>query len=349
MHRVSINVSLAIAVLRMSELFSSCRYLIFCLFSLNLLVLPISAINPEGIPGQTAQTLINNMSNAVRKLNYDGVFIYQRGGQMNTLRLIHKADENGEIEKLISLTGAAREVIRNKDSVTCIFPDDQAVVVAKSRPKELLSSQLPKSIDNLVNNYQFSIIGEDRVAGRPTWVVSIKPKDAYRYGYQFWIDQQNNFLLKSELKNRTGLLLEQIMFTQLNILEAVSDEMLKPSIIGAGFTWHNSSDETKSVKKGAGKWQVGWMPSGFTKNNHEMYPLTDSKRPVNHMVYSDGLAMVSIFIEKMDAAIEVSSGLSKMGGINTYAKIANGYQVTAVGEVPQATVQRMANSVSIGP
>ena len=298
-----------------------------CLLSVLSVVLSPVAVNAEAKSGQSARALINNMSNAVRNLNYDGVFIYQRGGQMNTLRLIHKADDNGEIEKLVSLTGSAREVIRDKQSVTCIFPDEQAVVVEKSRPRELLSSQLPKSTEKLAANYDFSIIGEDRIAGRLTWVVSIKPKDAYRYGYQFWIDQYNNFLLKSELRNRTGLLLEQIMFTQLEILDAVSDEMLKPSIVGTGYTWHNNLDENDQVNPEEGKWQVGWMPKGFSKNNHEMYPTADSKNPVDHLVYSDGLAMVSIFIEKLEATPEISSGLSKMGGVNTFARVANGYQV----------------------
>jgi sigma-E factor negative regulatory protein RseB len=320
-----------------------------CLLSVLIVVLSPVTTNAETKSGQSARALINNMSNAVRNLNYDGVFIYQRGGQMNTLRLIHKADDDGEIERLVSLTGSAREVIRNKQSVTCIFPDDQAVVVEKSRPRELLSSQLPKSTEKLAANYDFSIMGEDRIAGRLTWVVSIKPKDAYRYGYQFWIDQHNNFLLKSELRNRTGLLLEQIMFTQLEILDSVSDEMLKPSITGTGYTWHNNLDKNKQVNPEAGKWRVTWMPTGFSINNHEMYPMADNKNPVDHLVYSDGLAMVSIFIEKLEAAPEISSGLSKMGGVNTYARVANGYQVTAVGEVPQATVQRMANSVTSAP
>jgi len=321
-------------------LLSVCRYVL----PVFLLVLPLTTVNAETQAGLSAQTLINNMSHAVRNLNYDGIFIYQRGGQMNTLRLIHKAED--EVERLVSLTGSAREVIRNKDSVTCIFPDDQAVMVEKSRPRELLSSQLPESIDQLVNNYAFSILGEDRVAGRETWIVSIKPKDAYRYGYRFWIDQQTHFLLKSELKNRTGLLLEQVMFTQLKILDSIPDEMLKPSISGAGFTWHNNSKDVGELDADTGRWSVGWMPDGFTKNKHEMYPTADKKRPVDHMVYSDGLAMVSIFIEKMETGSGMSAGFSKMGGINTYAKTANGYQVTAVGEVPQATVQKMANSVT---
>lgn len=323
------------------------RRLLLCLVSI-LMLLPFAVVHAQGKAVQSARTLINNMSNAVRNLNYDGVFIYQRGGQMNTLRLIHKADENGEIERLISLTGAAREVIRNKQSVTCFFPDDQAVMVEKSRPRQLLSSQLPQSMEKLISNYHFAIFGEDRIAGKLTWVVSIKPKDGYRYGYQFWIDQSSSLLLKSELRNRTGLLLEQIVFTQLDILDAIPDEMLKPSISGRGYTWYNNSEKGNTVVKTNTEWRVGWMPNGFTKNNQEVYPVADSKNPVNHMVYSDGLAMVSIFIEKLEVGHELTAGLSKMGGVNAYARIANGYQVTAVGEVPQATVQRMANSVSPG-
>ena len=139
------------------------------------------------------------------------------------------------------------------------------------------------------------------------------------------------------------------MFTQLDILESVPDEMLKPSISGKGYTWHNNSDKSEKVTSINGKWQVAWMPNGFVKNNQEMYPLADSANPVNHIVYSDGLATVSIFIKKLDVDTELTAGLSKMGGVNAFARVANGYQVTAFGEVPQATVRRMANSVSSNP
>ncbi len=313
-----------------------------------LVLLQPGFANAQNKSGQSARTLINDMSNAVRSLNYDGVFIYQRGGQMNTLRLIHRVDENGESERLVSLTGSAREVIRDNQSVTCIFPDDKTVVVEKSRPRELFYSQLPASTDKLAENYDFSVVGEDRIAGRLSWIVSIKPRDGYRYGYQFWIDQQNKMLLKSELRNQTGLLLEQIMFTRLDILDTVPDELLKSAVVDAGFKHYNNTAGGKELIRQTDKWQVTWMPSGFTKNNDGTAPLTNGKKPVDHMVYSDGLAMVSIFIEKIDSSLKISSGLSKMGGVNTYAKVANGYQVTAVGEVPQATVQRMANSVIVG-
>jgi sigma-E factor negative regulatory protein RseB len=318
---------------------------IFCTFVVCGLSPYTPVLSADNHEKKSARSLINAMSNAVRTLSYDGIFIYQRGGNMNALRLIHRADDEGEIERLVSLTGSPREIIRNKEAVTCFFSDKQSVTVEKSRPRELLSSQLPQSMDKLAVNYQFSIVGEDRVAGIPSWVVSIKPKDAYRYGYQFWIGQENSFLLKSELRNRNGLLLEQIMFTQLDILDRVPDELLEPSISSAGFTWYNNSEVDENLTLSKESWQVGWMPSGFSMNTYERYPIADKANLVNHIVYSDGLAMVSIFIEKLQRNRGMSSGLSTLGGVNAFAKEANGYQVTAVGEVPQATVKRMADSV----
>jgi len=128
----------------------------------------------------TAQKLINQMSRAARVLNYDGVFIYRRGRQIDTLRLIHKYDAEEEFERLVSLTGSPREVIRNKESVTCIFSDDQSIMVEKSRPQKFLSSKLPEPIEKIADTYTFELAGQDRVAGKQAWIVNIIPKDTFR-------------------------------------------------------------------------------------------------------------------------------------------------------------------------
>ena len=322
-----------------------------CCSKLPYLLAILLSLVCQPVAGETspesARSLLKQMSEASRTLNYDGIFIYQRGGSTNTLRLIHKAGPDGGAERLVSLTGAAREVIRDREEVTCFFPDDQAVMVERSKPRELFATQLPRIMDKLLDNYHIQINGSDRVAGRNAWVVGIKPRDAFRYGYQFWIDKDNTLLLKSELRNRTGLLIEQIMFTQISVLDEVPGELLQPSISGKGYTWHNNSDKDDRIGLPHDGWQVGWMPNGFTKNNQETVPGARGNSQVKHLVYSDGLAMVSIFIEKLDTSRGLSTGLSRMGGVNAYARVANGYQVTAVGEVPQATVQRMANSVSM--
>lgn len=313
--------------------------LISCISILLLSVnLPAAEDNP------TAQQLINNMTRATHELNYDGIFIYKRGRQMDSMRLIHKTGNNGETERLVSLTGHPREVIRNRNSVTCYFPDNKAVMVEKSQSYQLLSTQLPEPIEKVARYYRFSYVGPDRIAGRHARVVTIQPNDNYRYGYQLWIDNASHLLLKSELKNASGYPLEQIVFTKLDVLDAIPDELLEPSISGEGYTWYTNSMEIPADRP-VYYWKVKWMPEGFTMRNHQIQAIVTSDSPVDHFVYTDGMAMVSVFIEKLKSRAQFIPGPSKVGAVNAFARLANGYQVTAVGEVPQATVQKMAISV----
>ncbi len=291
------------------------------------------------------QILLDEMSRASRHLNYDGVFIYSRNSKMETMRIIHKAGEDGSYEKLMSLTGSAREVIRDKEQVKCFFPDDKKVVVDKSRMGKLVSSYLPTPVKTISDYYHFELIGEDRVAGMDAWVVNIRPNDKFRYGYQLWIEKQSRLLLKSNLKNQLGMTLEQIMFTQLQIGNEIDDALLEPSVSGEGFAWVNNSKKEKLAQDNENKWKVTSMPDGFTMSDQEKEIMIMSQMPIDHFVYSDGLAMVSVYIEKLKQQDNLKAGLSSFGGVNTYSTQVNGYQITAVGEVPKATVQLMANSV----
>lgn len=318
-------------------------------FLRNLVIAYLSILSPillaEEDTSLQAQELINSMSRATRTLNYDGIFVYQRGNQMETMRLIHRADSDGEQERMISLTGNAREVIRDGESVTCILPENRSVMVKRNQPKQLLAAQLPQPIEKIAAFYGFAVSGKDRVADRPVWVVNITPKDDYRYGYQLWIDEETNLLLKSELKDNSGQPIEQILFTHLDVVDDISPELLKSSISGPGYTWYSGSAEDSPVNINNAGWMVLSMPGGFSQRDHEIQALAEGHMPVEHMVYSDGLAMVSVFIEKLAEESDNIRGISRMGGVNAYASYSNGYQVTAVGEVPQKTVRLMATSV----
>ena len=322
-------------------------FLLGSLFPALLLSLPAHAddTNTATDTSGEARRLINAMSGAGRQLNYDGIFVYRHGSRIDTMRIIHKADGNKEQERLVSLTGFAREVIRDSESVTCYFPDNHAVMVEKSRPKKFLSTQLPEPIERIAGYYAFSVGGKDRVAGRPTWIVNIVPRDDYRYGYQLWIDEETKLMLKSELKDDSGWPVEQILFTNIAFLSAVPPELLKPAISGKGYTWYNNSVMSASVASDKSAWEVTSLPNGFMLSSREQQDAAENKLPLVHMVYSDGLAMVSVFIEKIDGQPGQIPGSSKIGGVNTFATYANGYQVTAVGEVPQKTVRLMVNSV----
>ena len=292
--------------------------------------------------------LIDEMFAATNQLNYDGIFIYRHDKQIETMRIIHKKNHNGDIyERLISLTGNAREVIREKDQVKYFFPENKIVIVEKNRLGQLISSYIPDKIQSISEFYIFDIVGDGRVAGLDAWIVNIKPVDKYRYGYQLWIDKKSKLLLKSKLKNFEGVTLEYIMFTQIHILEHISDLLLKSSFSGRNFTWINNIKNTAIYENNSErKWVASWMPGGFSMSEYSKDPMSTSKIPVEHFIYTDGLASISIFVEKLSKQHKkINSRTTNFGGVNTYSTLSDGYQITAVGEVPKRTVKLIADSV----
>mgnify|MGYP006422212933 CR=1 FL=1 len=317
---------------------------------LTLLLLGIAGACQSAIAADEdkARQLLDEMTQAARTLNYDGVFVYQHDSHMDAMRIIHQADSANERERVVSLTGHAREVIRNDESVTIIFPDDQAVMVEKSRPYELLSSQLPRPIAKLDDYYDFAVKGSDRVAGRDSRIVAIQPRDHYRYGYRLWLDKKTDLMLRSELIGKDGKALEQFMFTRLEVVEVIPDSQLEPTITGTDFTWYENPDNAHD-KTSQSHWQVEWLPAGFSMSNRTNERLADSPRPVHHMVFSDGVALVSVFAERISNKRGALIGPSRMGAVNAFARQMDDYQVVVVGEVPLITVRKIANAVSRQP
>lgn len=304
--------------------------------------------------GVDARQLLDAMAAASRKLNYAGTFIYQRGNQTDAMQIIHKADGDEEQERLISLTGIAREVVRNNEFVTCIFPDKQHIRIDKSQPhRRLISAQISQPIEKIAENYDFRVAGQDRVAGRNAWIVNVLPRDQYRYGYQLWIDVSSKLLLKSELRDENGRLQELVMFTELEILDDIDDQRLASTLEGVDITWQEQTGSPATpgeVRKlndlaDGELWQVEWMPQGFSLSEHTYELLANSPRPVQHLVFTDGLSMVSVFVEKLGDDDSIMIGPSSVGAVNAFARQTEGHQVMVVGEVPQMTVRLMASSV----
>lgn len=309
--------------------------------------LSLSAPLWAGDTSAQARAIINRMSLAARTLNYKGTLVYLRGSHAISMQVIHKAGVDTEQERLISLSGPAREVIRKDGEVTCIFPDNRAIVVDKTPPRRLLASTLPQPIEKIADLYSFSVLGGDRIAGRPAWVLGIVPKQPDRYGYRLWIDTSTHLLLRSNVIDASGTVLEQVLFTAIDTPQHIADEMLKPSISGQGYTWYtNEPPVSAGASAEPGQWQIGWLPQGFTVQGQGVQAMAASREPVNHVLISDGLATVSVFVERFTGKTDRIEELSSVGAVNTYSTVAHGYQITGVGEVPAATLRQIADSVT---
>jgi sigma-E factor negative regulatory protein RseB len=308
----------------------------------------------------TALQLIDRMGQASRSLNYEGVFVYLRNSQLKAVRVIHKADESGEYERLVSLNGAPREIIRNNELVTCIFPDEKAVLMDERRysshkkavreknfhDKSAFPWRLPTKVKAMHEHYRFSLGEAERIVGRKTQQIIIVPKDQYRYGYRLWVDSKTGLLLKTVMIGENNRALEQVMFTSLSLPEKISSADLMPAVTGREFSWRE--DEPLNIDGGdyESQWQVGWIPAGFTLVAHGKHLLPNSQVPVEHLAYSDGLGSVSIFIERIIRAHQSHlRGFSNMGAVNAYGTTQALHYLTVVGDVPHTTVERIGKSI----
>ncbi len=286
---------------------------------------------------------LKKISMAASTLNYDGTFVYRSGEWMETMRLIHRAGPNGSQARLIALSGVAREVIRDNNQIICILPDTESVLVAKSLQSALPVFSVFSPGADFTGRYDLKMGPGERVAGRNTQLITIMPKDQYRYGYRLFVDKESSFLLKTELLNQSGAVLEQVVYTSIQFPETIPDQLLQPGLNGEGYSWYVYDAPEKSPSDSG--WVVEWIPDGFTMANSSTDPARLGRMPVEHLVYNDGLTTISVFIEKLKPGNEPLKGLSSMGAVNAYGFMIDGYQVTAVGEVPSATVERVGRSV----
>jgi sigma-E factor negative regulatory protein RseB len=90
-------------------------------------------------------------------------------------------------------------------------------------------------------------------------------------------------------------------------------------------------------------WASTDMPQGFEAVATHGETLPGSDAVVTHIIYSDGLSSVSVFIAPQDSA--VSDGHSRVGGSNSFSAVIDGHRVTAVGEVPVMTVEQIATTM----
>lgn len=300
-----------------------------------------------------ARDWLERMSEGAQSINYIGSFIYQRGERVDTMRIVHAA---GEREKLSSLNGPMREVVRDNHAVTCIFSDQQSVMVNRSRPREPVAVRFPTDIAGIERYYRFELDGDDRVAGRPCRVIAVVPRDSYRYGRKLCLDEANNLLLRSELTDNTGHVIELVMYTEIEFPQSIADDEFKPDADEKGYHWvrqpdvADDADQAPAAATAAqSAWAVDKVPEGFTLVDYMRHRLGQEPQDVDHWVFGDGLANVSLYIEKAKPDENTYSGVSSRGGLNAYGTMTEGHHVTVVGEVPLATLEMIGKSVHRKP
>lgn len=307
----------------------------------RILLTGLFALGPAVVHAQSADTLgwLRKMHDATQKLSYSGIFVYQNGGRSETSRITRYVDASGDIEKLEVMDGMPREIVRTKDTVRCYLPGSRLIKVDR-RTERGFPALLPERITALARHYDISLGETRRIAGYDCQAVVLTPRDDLRYGYRLYADVGSGMLLKAVTVDAAGEQVEQFMFTQLTI-GGVTRDMVKA---------RHASRSWRVEDAGAAPAQLaGWGLSSELPGFHKVVELRrrlGESRSAGQVVYSDGLAAVSVFIESLEGRTDpVRTGLASMGAIHIYTREVANHMVTVVGEAPAASVQRIANSV----
>ncbi|AKU12687.1 sigma factor regulatory protein [Azoarcus sp. CIB] len=286
---------------------------------------------------------LGRMATAGQRLNYSGTFIYQSGKNFETSRIAHMSDANGEHERLEVLDGSPREVIRSNSEVRCVLPDQKTVIVDRPGTRRAFPSRLPVAFGGLAENYRIRKGSVGRVAGLDAQQIILEPKDDLRFGYQLWAELQSGLLLKARTVDDRGEIVEQFTFSDVRIGGEIGSDAFR-SRITKSSDWRIVHANGIEVRKEESGWALNAPLAGFSLVSVMRRPLGRDRGEALHMVYSDGLASISVFIEPNDGA-RAEPGPFASGAINIYKRVVGPHLVTALGEVPLRSVQRLGDAI----
>ncbi len=309
------------------------------------LALAVAAVASADEP----QKWLERMNQALTTLNYDGVFSHWQGGQVETMRIIHRIEGGVVTERLVSLDGSGREFIRNGSTLVCYLPDARKVLVVQEPSPSLLLGSLPKFGDSSNQFYDIRAARRTRLIGKKTQLIVVTPKDDYRYGYRLWVDEATGMPLKTQLCDRRGRVIEQVVFASIATPDQIPDSAFKPDVATDGFQWVRQipmpSPAMTAAASSVSSWSALRLPPGFHMSVRAVQMMPGTTGIVEHIVYTDGIASVSVFVESHMHADHKLSGSEQVGPTSTFATMVDGHPVTAVGEVPPETVKFIADSV----
>jgi sigma-E factor negative regulatory protein RseB len=294
---------------------------------------------------EDATRWLERAAQAAKSLNYAGTIVYQHNGHVETSRLVHMFDGGQEQEKLVSLDGPAREVIRSSAEVRCYFPDAKIIRIEPRTFRNVFPSLSAEQLRNLAQYYDAKMVMSERVAGHWTQIMVFEPKDGLRYGHKFWADAITGLLIKARLVDDRGEVVEQFSFTDVAINEKIDRDMVKPSWASAPPDWQVKQGSFGDMQPKETGWSVSKLPGGFQKIMEGYRTLRGKREPVAHLVYSDGLVAISVFVEPI-ALASVQTGVSQQGALNVYTTRNEDQLITVLGEAPPAAVRQIAQSVA---
>jgi sigma-E factor negative regulatory protein RseB len=288
---------------------------------------------------------------ASRHKTYTGTFVVSASGHLASAKIWHLCDGDVQIERVESLSGTPRATFRRNDEVMTFYPTARVAVSERRDSLGLFPNLLKTPASDIGRYYDIRRLGNERVAGLDAEVVQLQPRDALRYAYRVWSDKRTGLVVQLQTLDTEGKLLEQAAFSELQLDAPVSKAKLT-QMMDATQGYRVERREVQKTTPEIQGWAMTKEVAGFQSAGCYMRPVAllagASGRTDTTMqwMFSDGLATVSLFVEAFDASRHVREGAAELGGgTRTLTRRLGNWWVTAVGEVPPATLDLFVDSL----
>lgn len=291
-----------------------------------------------------ALSLLSRVYAATQRLSYTGTFVYQHDSQSETSRITRIVEGTVVREKLEALDGQPREIVRSGDEVVCYLPATTTVRIDKHAVQRGFPAFLPVQVKELLENYVIRRGEMERVAGYDCHVLTLEPKDNMRFGHKLWVDSQSGMVIRAKTYDERNDVMEQFAFAQLQIGGLIDRDRVRSSFAGKTASWKVEDAAAVAANLAQSGWILRASPPGFRKIM-ELKRTLGGAPDVGHIVLSDGMASISVFIEASGQR-PVHPELSRQGAINVYIRQMGGHRITVVGEAPVDSVRYVARALA---
>jgi sigma-E factor negative regulatory protein RseB len=303
----------------------------------------------KAAPGEDPLAWLQRAAQAARSASYAGTFVHTNGDRTNTVRISHAVVGNDEHERIEPLDGPAYEIVRKNDEVYCYFPDAKTVRLDQRVTARFFPAVLSGSAPAVAASYDVKLGGTERVLGYECRWIRLEPRDAMRHGLSVCSEVGTGLVLRARTLNDKRQPIEHYTFTDLKIGAQAARPDMKSVFEARVKRWMTDSqprEETRATDTG---WNVTNAPAGFFKVAELRRTLPNREQPVSQLIYSDGVARLSVFVEPNKAPPRSAEASNEDGATSFFVRPMGESLVSVLGEVPLATAQQVARSVARRP
>jgi sigma-E factor negative regulatory protein RseB len=290
---------------------------------------------------------LQRATQASRQASYEGVYVHTNGDRISTVRVTHITGQGEEHERIEPLDGPdSLEIVRRNDEMFCRFPDAKTVRLDPRVTNRFFPSIVAASAETISASYNVKLGKTERVLGYECQWIRLDPKDGMRFPQRLCSEMNSGLILRAKVLNGERQVIEQYSFTDLKLGPQASRTDLKSIFRARSRQWLSDGSPRDEAANAETGWSVTRAPAGFSKVAELKRTLPGRAQPVSQIVLTDGLASMSVFVEPNPSPSRTAEASSEDGTTTFFVRPMGDQLVTVLGEVPVATAQQVARSVS---